>query len=239
MYNTTAYQGLVEAQAGDSWATLERLDGLGSYQFLVNPEEENWSFSAEFAKLPVAATSQPIVNYKSSDSTLSLPKVYIWTPDNSKQVRSVLDTLITFTRPIKNGDNPPLIKLSYGDTLVDRCYLAKLQVTAKMKLGGNVTMAECSMDFLIAPELPKVELAPLEEKAVIKLTEKELQEASKLVLDAFTADPKLCEKFKVKPNALFGVTDDLKVTADGKPIGTLEEILGANTPAKWTTPKMA
>ena len=238
MYNKVVYEKLANAAPGESWAILERLDGQGSYQFLMNPESEQWTHSAEFSKLPVALTSQPLVAYKSSETTLSFPSVRLWTPDNSKQLKPLLDTLISFTKPIKAGDDLPLLKLTYGDTVIDRCYLSRFQVTTKMKLGGNVSMVDASMDFLLAPVLPKVELAPLEQSSTIKLTDKELTEASKLVLQAFESQPKLAEKYKTDPKKdQYGVTADKGVLINGKQVATLEQLLGANLPQKWATVK--
>ena len=101
-------------------------------------------------------------------------------------------------------------------------------------------MADASLEFLIAPELPKVELAPLEDTSKIKLTAKELQEASLLVLQTFENDPKKALEYKTDPKKdKYGVTEDKQVTINDKPAGTLEKLLGDKLPDKWKTVKMS
>lgn len=235
MYNQTILDTLPPIAEGEAWATLARVDGLGSYTFILNPESESWVHNSEFAKLAVANTAQPIAKYKYSESQLSYPNVKFWSPGNSRNLTPVLDILAGFTKPIKAGGEPPLLKLSYGDTTIDRLYLRNFTVKSQMKTGGSVSMAEGSLDFILAPELPKVEKAPVEDpKPVVKLTEKELDEASKLVLDLFTNDPKAAQKYSTDPKKdTYGVQADGKVLINGKAVGTLAEVLGDKLPDKW------
>jgi len=243
MYNDTVYNSLPDVEPGQATAILERLDGLGAYTFIVNPEEEQWNYSAEYAKLPVANTAQPIVKYKYSDSTLSLPKVHLWAPGNTKALKALVDNLASFTRPIEPGGIPPALKFSYGEVIIPRCYLKSFQLTSKMRLSGALCMADATMEILMAPELPAVELAPKEVPTT--LTERECADAAAKVKQAFTQDPKLAAKFKTDPKVdVYTVAPDKTVSATGaagpkapgatttpnRVLGKLDDILGPAMP---------
>lgn len=166
MYNTSVVNSLSDVAVEDG-VTLKLTpvtankaeDGAttnGELVFLVNPDEEAWSFKSEFSKAAVLNTAQPLVTPKSSETTFSLPKVRLYTPDNAKNIQPLIDGLRAFTQPTKAGEDPPVLKLTYGELVIPRVYLESADVTIKARLGGSATMAEASLGFILAPEPQKV-----------------------------------------------------------------------------------
>lgn len=168
MYNLSSSNSLADVSVGDGvWLTLTPIDTpnqtsnkqkptSNSLVFIVNPDEENWSFKADFAKLAVLNTQQPLVKYKTSETSLRLPKVRLYSPDNSKNLQPIIDSLASFTRPPKAGEEPPILKVEYGELSLPRVYLESCDVKVTARIGGAVAMAEASLSFVLAPEAQKV-----------------------------------------------------------------------------------
>jgi hypothetical protein len=174
----------------DTKATSPALSDDGALVFIVNPDEESWNFKANFAKVAVLNTAQPIANYLTSDTSFSLPKVRLYSPNNAKNLQPIIDQLEAFTKPVKAGENPPLLKLTYGDLTLSRVYLESADVTIKARIGGFPTLAEAKLGFIISPEAAKVkvvEALPGDTKQLNPILAKQTEREQSLTLQQLVA----------------------------------------------------
>ena len=231
------------------WAKLERIDGKGSYNFLVNPEEIAWSHQAEFSSLPVLYTAQPLVSYKSSSSSLSLPKVLFWTKAHSGDLTDTLSALKAMTRPPAPGQQLPILKLTWGDLVAARLYLKAFSYREKQWRSGRVTQAEGNMEFLLSPEPAKAQYSAVPQAAKVsssssssssaaaasakptKLTDRERQEYRVKVVAKLKADQNLVRKFGIKDIGSVTVREDgqmiaLLNTGFNQLFGSVSDVLG-------------
>ena len=227
------------------WAKLERIDGKGSYNFLVNPEEIAWSHQAEFSSLPVLYTAQPLVSYKSSSSSLSLPKVLFWTKAHSGDLTDTLSALKAMTRPPAPGQQLPILKLTWGDLVAARLYLKAFSYREKQWRSGRVTQAEGNMEFLLSPEPAKTQYSAVPQAAKVissssaaaasakptKLTDRERQEYRVKVVAKLKADQNLVKKFGIKDLGSVLVREDgqmiaLLNTGFNQLFGSVSDVLG-------------
>lgn len=235
--------GLATLGVAPVWASLSRLDGKGSYSFLVNPEEIAWTHQAEFSSLPVLNTGQPLTKYKTSGTALSIPKVWFWTPGNAGDLTATLASLKAMTKPPAPGLDPPLLKLTWGHLTEPRLYLRKLEVKEKQWRSGKVSSAEGSMDLLISPVAPKPQVVttPPSTQAAkpsnVKLTDRERSDYQAKVEAKLRTDKNLAKKLGVNINDLqrlqVGLDGSVSVSqTDGKlrNIGTISTILGTIKP---------
>lgn len=212
------------------WAKLERVDGKGSYNFLVNPEEVVWSHQADFSTLPVLYTAQPLVRYKSSVSSLSLPKVLFWTPAHSGDLTAILVSLKAMTKPPQPGQELPILKLTWGNLVEPRLHLKSFSYREKQWRSGRVTSAEGNMEFLLAPEPSKAQYSkvpvaknkPASSSSTsasqpTKLTDREREEYKAKILTKLASDKALKVKYNYKTIKEVTVDADgmVKVVCDG------------------------
>ncbi len=137
-----------------TWAVLESLDKRLRFDFILNPEKVQWNHSALTNELAVLRTSQPLQNFTSSKSTLSLPSVKLWTANNSGSLTRILADLKAMTKPSLNGELP-ILSLTWGSLKETRVYLTSLEVSEQQWRSGEPTNAECNLSFSLAPEVPK------------------------------------------------------------------------------------
>lgn len=208
------------------WAKLARVDGKGHYDFLVNPEEIVWTHQADFSSLPVLYTAQPLVSYKSSVSSLSLPKVLFWTPAHSGDLTAILASLRAMTKPPSPGQQLPILKLTWGNLAESRLYLKSFSYREKQWRSGKVTQAEGNMEFLLAPEPSKAQYSKVPvtkgkpastSSKPTKLTDRERESYKTKVLAKLESDKALKAKYKYKTIKEVSVDagGTVKVVADG------------------------
>lgn len=225
------------------WAKLERIDGKGSYNFLVNPEEIAWSHQAEFNTLPVLYTAQPLVSYKSSSSGLSIPRVLFWTKAHSGDLTDTLSALKAMTRPPAPGQQPPMLKLTWGDLVAARLYIKAFSYREKQWRSGRVTQAEGNMEFLLSPEPAKAQYSAAPQAAKVSsnaakplakptgLTDREREEYKAKVVARLKADQNLVKKFGIKDIGSVVVREDgqmiaLLNTGFNQLFGSVSDVLG-------------
>lgn len=225
------------------WAELERVDGKGSYNFLVNPEEIAWSHQAEFSSLPVLYTAQPLLNYKSSTSSLSIPRVLFWTKAHSGDLTDTLSALKAMTKPPAPGQQLPILKLTWGDLVAARLYLKAFSYREKQWRSGRVTQAEGNMEFLLTPEPAKAQYSAVPQAAKVssnaakpsakptKLTDREREEYRAKAVARLKADQNLVRRFGIKDIGSVSVREDGQViallnTGFNQLFGSVSDVLG-------------
>lgn len=230
MINKEASGKLSDLAIAKDWAKLETLDATGSYDFLVNPDTVQWAYTGEYGKLPVLKTKQPLLQYKYSTATLSLPNVRFYTPGNTKGLKTVLDTLASFTFPKSPGSDPPILKFTYGGLIVPRVMLASLKWTEKQWRSGVCTQADGVIELLISPELPEIEEVKKEDpaKAPLKLTDRERTEKLGQLTESLKRNKPLATRLKVdlaKDKLAIAVDGIVSATAPKQKPRTLGNIL--------------
>lgn len=211
-------------------AELSTFDGATKVVFEIFNETEE-SHGAEYALLPVHYTGQPLVKYKYSQSSYSLPDVKFWTRTNNEDLEPVRKQLEEWTKPDKVQGVPKLLKLQWGSFVLPRVYVARFTFRVTQRRGGKPVEATGSIDLLLAPEEPKPVFAPKDEPKQTILTEREQQNQANLVKDKLVKDKKLAETLKVNP-AKDSITVDKTgvVLVNGKAVSTLKKVLGPSIP---------
>lgn len=137
--------------------TASLSDGKSTYNFLLDPETLNWSYQGVYSSNSVLLTSNPDNTFKSSSSSLSIPRVLFitqgMTKDISKEVQDLSDFVLKGTE----------LRFSFGNTQLPRVYLTRFSVTEKQWRAGRCTQAEGSLDLLISRE-------PVKTSTVIEYT---------------------------------------------------------------------
>jgi hypothetical protein len=206
--NITVSDALPKLAIARHIAQLSTFDGSVSYQFLVNPEAEKIENIAVYQTLPVLGTGQPLVKYQYSESKFSIPDIKLWSYGNDRDLTSPLATLTAWTKPDPTQGLPKLLKFSWGQRQIPRCYIASFSYEVVQWRGGAPTQAQGSLELILAPEPPATVL-----EAADELTQREQEEYQKLLQAEF-------------PDKKISVGLDSLVTADGQPLGTIRELLG-------------
>ena len=203
---------LAQVQVQDTNCVLEALGTSDRYTFLVNPVGTDHSFSANYTTLPVLGTNQPLICYQNSQADLTFPDVRFYTSGNNRDLSPVLDGLRDLVLTQGDRGTPRVLKLIWGSFVVPRVVIRSLRYRVTQRRQGKPVEATGSLELLLAPEVPKAIKVP-----VTKLTDRE---RSGLV-------PKIKEKLKAKE---VEVLEDGSVRVDGKPAGTIKDILGDQLP---------
>lgn len=183
-------------------AILQTFDGATEYKFLINPEKLQEVHSAIHREQPVLLTPQPLTGYQYSKSTVSIPDVKFWTPNNDRDLSGVRSLLMGWTKPDPTQKLPKLLKFNWGTYVLPRVYLETFTWNVTQTRGGSPTEAYGDLTLKLAPEPPKPVLTDL----YTKLTDREQQGLAKQVSAKLKTDKQLAAKY--------GVTDKSLVTVD-------------------------
>lgn len=204
---------------GITWASLKAVTRDLKYDFLVNPEEVTWNHQAVYKDLPVLYTGQPLVSYQNSQSGLSMPKVYLWTPGNSGSLKASIDILKAMTKPTLGEDTPPVLSLSWGDLKEPRVYLKSFNLREQQWRQGTVTQATAALEFILAPTPPAVQKT----EVALKLSSREQQDYVKKILDTLKKDKNRAKSLGIDPKKALKIGSDGTVFYEDKPIGRLKD----------------
>ncbi len=176
-----------ELPASTVWASLKSLDGKHVFDFLVNPETIVYSHNSNHVSLNVLRSDQPYTSYVSSSSSLSIPKLYLWTPNSRSSINDQMATLKAMTKPTVKGGSPPLLSFTWGLMSEPRVYLTDVDFNVSQWRSGAPTQAEGGMTLLISPKF--VSQAEIKTTDATKPTNREAskkkaEEDSKKVADA-------------------------------------------------------
>ena len=233
MYNPSYTQlpAVTTSTAGQKvYTTFTDLATQKVLALLVEPSERAYSYTSEYSKLPVIGTSQPLLTYKSSEMTLSLPDVKFWTYGNQKDLTPVLKQLASFTQPVLDTGEPPNLKLTLGAEVFDSVRVQKFTYRVKMHMGGLPVMAEGSLDILLNPK-PKT-LAVVVPDTPPKLSQPEQNSSADKVKALLESDPIKAKLYSyTKGKSTVKVDETGQVLVDSKKVGYLKDILGSATPA--------
>lgn len=214
-----------------STATLKSFDGSEVFSFSINPEAISYDLAAEFSVLPVLATAQPQVKYKTSGMKLEIPVVKFWSDNNDRDLSPDLDRLAAWTRPDPAQAQPKLLKFQWGQEVYPRVYLIRFPYKVTQRRNGLPTQAQGSMTLLLAPEPPKPTLDPAQ--IPLKLSARERESYLQQVKDKLKADRSIAAKYPVDPKEVLAVAEDGTVTATlaGKvrTVAKVSDILGVET----------
>lgn len=209
----------VELPVGVSWARLTGVKHKVSYEFLVNPEEVVWQHNAVFKDLPVLYTSQPQVSYQSSQSTLAMPKVYLWTPGNAGGLDAIIAQLVAMTKPVLGDNTPPILSITWGATVVPKAYLKGFNIREQQWRGGQVTQATASFEFTVVPEA----VATQKTETTLKLTSREQGDYVADIKAVLVKDANRAKNLGLDPKKDLKVASDGTILYTGKPIGNLKD----------------
>lgn len=240
MYNPK-YDTLATATAENSlqYTTFKDLASGKTYELLIEPSERSYAYAAEYSKLNVIGTAQPLLAYKSSECVLSFPDVKFWTYSNNKDLTPVLSALASLTQPVKDTLEPPVCKMSIGVEVWERVRVSKFVYKVRMHKGGVPVMAEGSLDLLIDPVPPKLTTFVDPAKVPMKLSPSEQSANAKKIRLLLEGDPVKAKQYNyTKGTSIVIVADDGKVTVDDKEIGMIKDILGTATPLALNTPQL-
>ena len=240
MYNPTSTSlpaVATNTQGQKVYTTFTDLSTQKVLALLVEPSERAYSYTSEYTKLPVIGTSQPLLTYKSSEMTLSLPDVKFWTYGNQKDLSPILKGLASFTQPVLETGEPPDLKLTLGSEVFENVRLHKFAYKVKLHVGGLPVMAEGSLDILMNPK-PKT-LAVVVPDTPPKLSQPEQVSSADKVKALLESDPvkaKLYSYTKGKSKVLVDETG--QVLIDTKKVGYLKDVLGSATPPGLNSPSL-
>ena len=133
-----------------SRALLTRLDGKGSYYFLINPESYKRGLKADYSTLKILK-GDTLLSYQNTDSTFTIPKFYLGTPNNDRDLTSLVEALESLVYPTAIGLDPPVCSFSFGKLLIPRVVVSKVDLEDKQWRSGALVFAEGSMDLLRSP----------------------------------------------------------------------------------------
>lgn len=228
MVDQTTLGKLAKAPVNPVQATLAKIDGSVIYTFLLNPEETNYNHSAEYSKLPVLSTGQPLVSYRSSESSIDFPSVKLWTDGNDRDLTPLLKQLTDWTKPEGNVGEPALLKFTWGAESFPRVKIASWSYRVTQRRSGKPVEATGSLVLLLAPETPKA----IMEAPKAELTEREQKDNRDKVVTQLKTNKAQAKKLGVDP-----IKDQITVGKDGKvtskdvkgvtkDLGDLKTILG-------------
>lgn len=204
---------LPAVQAGKSWAKLETIDGKDSYEFLINPEQLSYSFNAELSALSIAGSNQELQRWKSSRTDFRIPDFQMFSPNNDRNLAPVIQKLIDWTRG-QNG-SLPLLKFSWGDYRMDRCYLSNLEYSVLRSRGGHPTYIKGSLVITPAPQTPKIRT---EFVTGDMLTDRERTDLLGRIQDALKRNKEWMKKYGIYAESKIDISPDgdLIVDTNGK-----------------------
>jgi hypothetical protein len=143
----------------DTRATLT--DGRSTYTFMFPPESLDWLYQGDYSILSVLDTPNPTVNFKSSSTILSLPKVLLVTPGANQDVSKYLTPLNTW---VSRGTK---LKFSFGSFSIPICYIRawRYKVT-QVRLGypshvtGSLEIIKANSEVISQPKPTTTKSAP-------------------------------------------------------------------------------
>lgn len=188
--------------------------------FKVPPQKINRGFQTEYSKLSVLATSQPLLWYQNSVTTLSLPGLLLFGEGTGRDIA----LLEQWTKPVEGELEPPTLKFNFAHIDLPRVKLESAEVVEDMWVGGaSPTRAEVSLSLLLYPEPPAVKTAPIPkpEGTNVKLSAPEKLKYALEVTKKVKADP----KYKYKQGDVVAITDQNRVTLNDKDIGALTDFV--------------
>lgn len=197
--------------------------------FEVPPQRIQRGFAAEYNKLAVLKTPQPLLNYQHSDSTIVLPNLLVF----GESTGGVIERLESWTKPTPGLLEPPTLKFEFVHLNLPRIKLAQAEVIEDMWVGGSSpTRMEVTLTLLIYPEPPAVKTAPVKppEGTNVKLSPDELLKYLAEVEKKVKADP----KYSYKKGDKIRIEGD-KVFLRDKEIGKLTDFVTLQQ--KHTPPK--
>lgn len=226
-----AYDKLATLSVSPTYASLKLYDGSQSVDLWINPQVWEEDHSGEYSRLAVLYTGQPLVKFKNSQSSYSLPDVRLWSEGNNKDLTPVIDRLRSWVAPGSTTLVPPLLKFIWGDSKIPRCYLGRLKVTVTQTRQGRPTEAKLALDLILAPE-PAAAIAATS-TTTLNLTDRERTEQAKAVTAALAADKTLAKKYAWDAKQVITVAADGTISATapkGKPrkLDSLQGLLGDN-----------
>lgn len=183
------------------------------------PQKINRGFQAEYTKLSVLSTPQPLLWYQSSETTLSIPNMLIFGEGGK-----ALTLLEQWTKPVTGDLEPPTLKFEFVHLNLPRVKLERVEVVEDMWLDGAApSRYEVSLTLLLYPETPAVKTAPVAKPdgTNVKLSPAEKEK----YLAQVTAKVKTDKKYNYKNGDKIEITDALKVTLNGKEIGKLTDFV--------------
>lgn len=219
----------LQSVTGGSWAKLIKTGSDETYHFLINPETTSEDHQAAYNPLAVLGTGQPLLKYQTSVSRYSFPDVKLWADGNNKSVRSLIDTLVGWTKPSKDGQQPPTLTFTWGGWELKAVKLVSVSAQVTARMGGEPTEATLSIVLELFPDLPKPITNEEADKAKT-LTERERLEETDKLKSKLKTDKKLAEKLKYDPKDTLAVDSKgnvtLKSAKDKKPraVGNLADL---------------
>lgn len=211
-------------------AKLSRVDKPDeAVTFGVPPQRITRGFQAEYTKLAVLKTPQPLLSYQHSESTMVLPNLLVF----GEETGAFIERLESWTKPVPGTLEPPTLKFEFVHINLQRVKLAQAEVIEDMWIGGSSpTRAEVTLTLLVYPELPAVKTAPTKpaEGTNVKLSQDELLKYLAEVEKKVKADP----KYQYKKGDKVRIEGD-KVYLRDKEIGKLTDFV--TLAKKHTEPK--
>lgn len=191
---------------------------------LTNGLEE--THELELSQLPVLCSDQPLVKYQYGRSSWSMSNIVLsqW---SSANVATDYQWLVKLTKVTPEAMSPPILKVVYGDTVIDRCVLSQLKVSKTEHLSGTLSLAVLDMTFTASPVEKPPQKVPVDSKtgdSTIKLTQAEQTNYVAKVKEKLAKDKPLATKLGYKLTSKVEVSDVGSVSIDGKAKTTLAEL---------------
>ena len=178
-------------------------DGKLSYGFLLAPETLQWSHSADYATVSVLGANDPDINWRSSTSSLSIPRLLFVSQGMTEDISESIQQLTAWCRI------GATLKFTLGSTAIARCHISRFNPKETQWRSGKCTQAEASLDLIIS-RVSQVASEPTVTK-VGGYTPRERENTNKAVLDALK-NPAKAKKLKAGSGTQVSTAEDGYVT---------------------------
>jgi hypothetical protein len=146
-----------------TYAGISRLDGKGSWKFLLQPTEINYETAANYATANSPATEMQFVQWRNNENlTLSINNLpisgrSIISPANkndeparrqARLIEKYIDELAAFLKPVEKGKAPPVLAFVWGARSHSPCVMTRFQRT-EQDWYPDGSLAGCLISFTL------------------------------------------------------------------------------------------
>ena len=123
------------------------------YEFIINPETIQTSFSAKYASADTMGTTNQSQNYLNSASeAIQINGLILDTYCARKSLRKPLTALTALTQPLPGTLSPQSFYFVFGSEKIGLCVLTNVKITTSKWLGGEPSYAIVDLTLLQIPD---------------------------------------------------------------------------------------
>lgn len=132
-----------------TYANISRLDGKGTWKFLLMPTEITYDSSANYTPSNSVGISSPTLQWTTTDNiSLSIGNLPISGRSQRRVITKYVNDLMALIQPIAKGKPPAVLSFVWGQTSHSPCVMTRFSKVERSWY-PNGDLAECSVSFTL------------------------------------------------------------------------------------------